>query len=197
MPITDMLYGVLFRPVATFGRLAEEKPLARAVGVWSLALVFTALVNAGIFRGQLGSALPFPALTQAASNLMWLYGLMYVLFSLALWFVISAVYTVLGELLFGVANGRGILTCMALAGVPAAFGPAFYLLGEVLSLQSLSWLLMLGVSLWTLVLKILALRETLDIDTARAVVIWILPYLAAALPVILGVIVVIASIGTL
>ena len=97
MPITDMLYGVLFRPVATFGRLAEEKPLARAVGVWSLALVFTALVNAGIFRGQLGSALPFPALTQAASNLMWLYGLMYVLFSLALWFVISAVYTVLGN----------------------------------------------------------------------------------------------------
>ena len=55
---------------------------------------------------------------------------------------------------------------------------------------------MLGVSLWTLVLKILALRETLDIDTARAVVIWIFPYLAVALPLILGVVVIIASIGT-
>ena len=191
-----MVYGVLFRPVATFSRLAEEKPLARAVGVWSLALIFTALVNAGIFRGQLGNTLPFPALTRAASNLMWLYGLMYVMFSLVSWFVIAAVYTVLGELFFGVANGRGILTCMALAGVPAAFGPAFYLLGEVLSLQSFSWLLMLGVSLWTLVLKVLALRETLDIDTVRAVVIWIFPYLAVALPLILGVVVIIASIGT-
>lgn len=187
MRATEIVYGVLFRPVATFSCLGEEKPLARAVGIWLVALIFSAVVNFSILRREIATSLlpAFGIPTAVTANLVWLYGLAYLSFSILAWFLMAAIYSLLAELFFRVSNGTGVLTCLALAGLPGAFGPGFQLLGKALSLEIITQPLAWGVSVWTVLLQILALRESLRIETTQALAIWVIPFLTIVLIVFL------------
>lgn len=189
MQISEMVYGVLVQPVVTFRYLGQARPLGRTLGVWLLALTFSAVVSFSLIRGEMAALLPEVPAVQAPvmGNLFWLYGVGYLVLSLGWWLVVSALYGLLGELLGGVANGTGVLTCLALAGLPGALGPALQLLSRAASVRFAEGPLLAGVFLWTAVLQVLALRESLQVDTGRAFVIWVAPFLVVGLMLLVGV----------
>ena len=101
MTLTEMVYGILFQPVSTLQYLSREKPLSRAMLVFVSVLLFNTLVNQAISMANI-EELPF----SLPVNLLWLFGLMGIIFSILLLFLTAGFFSLLSEVFFGRANAR-------------------------------------------------------------------------------------------
>ena len=154
--LLEYIYGVLFQPVPTMGRLAEERPLGLAV----LVQVALATLSAGLTL--LGSALwePFvsPSLLVATT-------LLAVVSSLIIWVTVTGVLQILAEMLGG--RSTGLLAVTGFAEMPLVFTPVVAVLGRAGG-RGVEVVLSLALVLWVTVLYALAVRETHGLTTARA-----------------------------
>lgn len=198
MKVYELIYGVLFHPAATFRYLGEEKPLARVTGIWLLAHVFSVAVSLSMLRGGLVTEFSrsFGISTERVGSLLWLHGLAVVVCSFVVWFVTASLYAMLAELWYTAGNGAGVLASLGLASVPGAFGPALQFIGQVTGVEFITKPLVVGVFLWTVVLQIIALRESLRIETTRAVAVWVTPVAVTVAAGLLMIILACSAIGS-
>ncbi len=155
--LLEYIYGVLFTPVHTMRRLAQDQPLGLAV----LVQVVLALLSAGltVLGNTYLGGLVSPSLLVAAA-------LLAVMSSLIIWVMVTGVLQVLAELLGG--KGTGLLAVTGFAELPFVFSPVVAILGQAAG-AGLEVALTLALALWVMVLYIVALRETHELSTARAV----------------------------
>lgn len=185
MRIYEVIYDVLFTPAEAMRRAAEEKPVGQAAIIVILIYVFSSLVNLGlVHNSEIGAYLP--SMSMKASILVWYYLLIGLPVTVILWLLGSAVYSMIGSLLFEKNNTQGLLAGMAFAMVPSLLAPPLQYIGLALEIPVLSVLTAIGLFLWTCGLQIIAVRETLDLDTGQAVTVWFI------LPVVLFAIILLA-----
>jgi hypothetical protein len=139
-----------------------------ALTAFAVTVLGNMLVNLGInMHGGLGGALP-----QGYIGVYLGLGLVFALAALA---AATAIYALLGELLFQQANGRGLLTCLAFAFVPGILvSPLQYAL-SLLNIDTFNVGISLLAFIWIVVLQIIGIREALLIQSSQAFLLFILP----------------------
>lgn len=168
MTLGEILYGVLFEPVDTFRYLGQEKPLARGLLIFILVYGLNFVVNQGI-----EAVSPQGGLWKG--ELLWVYGILggaIILFGL---FLSAGILSLLGELCYGNGNGKGIMASIAFATFPGALGPPLHYLTILLNISWLGVLFSLLTTVWVMALQVVAVRESLRLNTGQAAFIYLLP----------------------
>ncbi|WP_049752629.1 Yip1 family protein [Candidatus Desulforudis audaxviator] len=180
----EIIYGVLFDPVKTFRRLAEDPPFL-------LVLVIVTLVNAAgtlmsmltvntIAPAELGAE--FDRLIAGVAPFLVLAGffLWY-----AKWLGYGAVLHLVAQLLGGRNGPKATLTVYGLAGLPAVFMlpvQGFVVVAGLAETpaSAILGLIGLGVFVWSLALLIIGLREVHQLSTGGAAIVVFAPVAAVA-----------------
>jgi hypothetical protein len=174
--VLEMIYGMLFQPVRTARQLAREQPVGMAVAVHVAVTALTGAYNAIVLAGRInivaGTAVPVTLVAATVS------------FSLLLWLVYTGVLQIIAELLGGQGRGIALLSVTGFVNLPAIFLPVLALLAR-LSRLPLETGLSLVLSLWVLVLYVIAVREAHGLSTGRSVLTVLLPLGAAIFVMVL------------
>jgi hypothetical protein len=193
----EVIYGVLFDPVRTFRRLAEDPPLL-------LTLIIVTLVNAaGTLMGiltlrALGPGGVAPEIAHLVAPVAPFLALSGFFLWYAKWLGWGAILHLTAQLLGGSAGARGTLVAYGLAGLPAILLLPVEGLVVLTGLDEavaspLLGLLGLGVFIWSVVLLVFGLREIHYFSTGAAVAAVLLP--VAAIGVLLIILLVFFAFG--
>ncbi len=165
--IIQMLYGVLASPVPTFRRVAKEAP----VGVAIVILVLSSLVSA----------------MSSATDAPWSYAGMGMADAFLMQFgtriLVALVGIALVYLASGLFGGTGrfaaVFSAIAFAQFPGLLNGPIGLL-DMVGVSRLVGLLSFGIGAWTLVLSVLALRESRGLTTGKSVLSYFLAMVVIA-----------------
>lgn len=172
----DVLYGVLFRPRATFRALAGRAPLRLALVVVLLTAGLQSLTLLG-GRAEDDPLAGMAGLVAAPLSIP---------IALLAWFVLTAVWHLTAELLGGVGSARSALALVGLASLPGIFGPPLELLGRATGVGAFD-LLGMAAGIWSLVLDVLAVQAAYGLSGGRSLLVVLMPVLVIA--VLIGVLV--------
>jgi hypothetical protein len=165
---TEILYGIVFQPLATLRYLSSSQPLLMALTAFIVTVLGNMLIKLGINLHQ-GPGVPLP---QGYIGVYLGLGLLFSLMALA---AAAAIYNLLGELLYRQANGRGILTCLAFAFVPGILSPPLQYALTLLNLNNFNAAISVLAFLWVVILQVIGIRESLLIQSSQAFFLFILP----------------------
>lgn len=194
----DLIYGTLFNPSATFRAIAGEPPVFYGFLIFMSVVVITSLVNI-ILPQDMGEMPPELAevLAQAGPSLVIVGAIVSTLF----WFIQAGILQVIAELMGGRGKAVGVLTVLALAGIPSVLAVPFRVLGYFLGDSFVgSFLTIVGsllVFVWWVVLLVLGLREVHQISTGKAIAVIISPFAGLMLMLIVTIISLFAFIAPL
>ncbi|HEY3313662.1 MAG TPA: Yip1 family protein [Bacillota bacterium] len=183
----ELVYGILFSPRKTFRELAEAPPVGQAVAVFlAVNIVSTTLMTI-----SLGSRLSATAFGLAPAAFVFA-GLVLGLID---WFVVTAVFHLVAEMLGGKGRGLSLFYLVALANLPRLINAPLMLL-TFTPARTLEVLLSLAVTIWVAVLYIIAVAEVHHITSGQATVTVVLP-MAAVFAVVAALIIAFAGLAAL
>lgn len=181
----ELIYGTLFNPVRTFRSISNAPPLFHGFIIFISVVVVTSLVN--MLLPQDLSEMP-PQLAEAAVQVGPSVVIIGAIFSLVLWLVQAGILQVIAELLGGRGKAVGVLTILALAGIPSVLVVPLrvisYLFEESLAGSFLTIVGSLLAFLWWIVLIVLGLREVQGFSTGKAVATVVAPLVGILLIII-------------
>lgn len=165
MTFTEIIYGVIFKPVSTLKYISVAKPLGPGILVFSIIAAFNLLIKLGIDRSN-------GVYTVSAAYLQ-LYLLIGLIISIAAMMAAAAIYSFLSDLIYHKNNVKGIISSLSFAFVPAALGPPLEY--AVILIKGLDINIALITFIWVIVLQIVAIRESFLVETGQAVLMFLLP----------------------
>lgn len=179
--IWDLMLEVLVSPREGMEKVAERRPVGPALGIIiGLSLFALAMRLAGgppaidsfptglnfDFAQAMNRLMPMLAL---AGSLLGSVGL------LAGWFLRSAIYRLLGELMIGPGDGRAMLATLGFAALPGLLQPPLELMTSRVQVPGLSFLVGLALWVWTAILAVMAIRASFRSSTGQAVAVFLIP----------------------
>ena len=172
----ELLYGVLFSPKAAFRRIVDENLLFQGFVIFVVITLLTSLIDFLGIRNFSGIPSEFvSSFSQAGPYL----GITAVVFAFISWFFKAGILQLFAELLGGQGRAVEVLTVLALAATPKVFVIPFQVLGFFLvgsfAASFLSVAVSISVSVWSLVLVVIGIRETQKLSGGRAVAAVALP----------------------
>lgn len=161
----EMVVGILTRPRDMLRQVGDGRSLGPALIVLAMVAAITgwsSAVAAPHIADLVGGPAPLALATIAGGGFLLL--------------VQAGIGYGVARLLGSRGNFRGLLSGLALANVPSVFQAPFALLGVTLGPagMALNALGTAALSIWVIVLSVLALRETFVTSTGRAVLIYFL-----------------------
>ncbi|MGE5370479.1 MAG: YIP1 family protein [Solirubrobacterales bacterium] len=177
MSLIDLIYGTLLEPVETFRQIGSEakKPIRGAVLLVSFLFLFGLTIQIGGWNGaalkELGGAFSL----SPGGGFYAFYTLIGLPLALVMWGIYTAICALLGNLLTGRSNPAGLLCGLAFAQLPMVFAPMMKFIGYGFGLNAVALFGQVAVVIWVCVLQIIAIRESLGIETAPAISVWIIP----------------------
>ncbi len=194
--LTDWLFGVIARPVPTLNEIAREKPAGLGflvyLGVTVLAGI-AATFEQGTFA-MLEEAIPEIGLYITPAVII--FGGIFL--SVITLFVLSLVLHLFARLFGGSGGYWNFFSAFTFAGFPNIINVPVSLIAGFLGVvgTTLSALTGFGLSIWILVLHILALRESYGLSTGMSILAYFISLvLIVAVPIVITVAIVIAVIA--
>ena len=192
----EIVYGVLFEPVRTMKKVAENPPLTAALLSFTIIsllgtvmglLAFSKYLSQGYNAAGIDQLLPGAQVLVPAGLFIGL------IFSYIKWFCYSATINLVAELLGGRGSARGVFAAFGLAGLPLILIVPFQFLAYwygtgVFAVTALLLLVWLMLGLWSGILFVIGIREVHVLSTGRAVLVLLIPCLALVLLLVLSVI---------
>jgi hypothetical protein len=190
------VYGVLFEPVKTMKRVAENPPLVMALGIVTILRLLSALMGYLELSRVLSQGYAAGSITQlfqGARALVPVGVCLALVFSFIKWFACSAVLHLGADLLGGRGRARGVFAATGLAGLPYILLIPFQFLGYWYGIgnyavTALLLLAGLAVGIWRCVLLVIGIREVHGLSTGRSVLVFFIPTLALFLLFVLSII---------
>ncbi|MCL6449157.1 MAG: YIP1 family protein [Armatimonadetes bacterium] len=175
----ELVYGVLFEPVAAFPKIVQHLPIGQTVLIFTLVNVLVAIMS-GLLTPRLmhPSAAGHMAVMMKAMTLM--VAILGLVYQYAKWFIYSALLHLLAEFLGGRGRAVGVWTVAGLASLPGIFlVPANLILfifgAKGFTLSLFMYLFGFIVLIWGMVLLALGIRQEHALSTGKAVAVVLLP----------------------
>lgn len=189
----EIVYGVLFEPVKTMKRTAENPPLATALVIVTILSLLGTIMGLLTFSRVISQSLGTEGGLPAAGSLVPVAVFAGLVMSYIKWFSGSAVLHLTADLLGGRGGARGVFAAVGLAGLPNILLIPFQFLGYRYGLENLAvnlLLLLAGLAIWvwSSIIIIIGIREAHLFSTGRSVLVFVIPYLVLFLLLILAVI---------
>ncbi len=192
----DWLYGVIASPVATLNEIAIERPVGWALLVYIGVAVLTAI--AAIFEpGTMADVEEFMTMFPfyVPLSILFVAGLF---FTVVMLLILSFVLHLFARLFGGSGGYWNFFSAYTFANFPTIFNVPLSLIASVLGGfgSFLSGLFGFGISIWILVLQVLAVRESHGLTTGISILAYFISFLIiVAIPVVIVVAVVLAMIA--
>lgn len=184
----EIVYGVLFEPVGTMKKVAENPPLTAALLSFTIISLLGAVMGLLAFSKYLsqGYDAGIDQLLPGAQVLVPVGIFICLIFSYIKWFCYSAIINLVAELLGGRGTARGVFAAFGLAGLPLILIIPFQFLAYwygsgVFAVTSLLMLVWLVLGIWSGVLLVIGIREVHMLSTGRSVTVLLIPCLALVL----------------
>ena len=190
MSFFELIYGAVFQPKKTFASVGQEKPLAKCLLIFTLVLLLTEL----LWQGQLRSfgevfltdlEIPYNLSAESSysmaifQDIFLIMTVFFILFSITVLFVQTGLLNLVGELLGGTGNAKGLLCALALATIPSLIISVLDTLIIMVGLPGfISLVLALIGFLWIIILQILAVQGALNLSMGRSIATALLPVIA-------------------
>ena len=173
----EVVYGMFFSPTETFAAIARFPMVGRAVLFFLFVQLLSTVNGIAVIREQ------FPDLLGA--GLITFFPVMIMIMALIGWFLNTAVLQLLAEFLGGKGRGAALFTALGFAYAPSLFSaPLTVLLTNVYPrLLNVATFI---ITLWVLVLTVLAIRTVHGFSTGKAVWTLMIPFLSILI-LVLGV----------
>ena len=172
--LLELLYDVLFHPGAAMNAIAGRRLMGQGLLVLFISVVLPSGAIWVSLKGAVGTA---------AGAVI----LLHVVGSVALWLIATALMHLIAECYGGRGMATGLLAALGFAQIPRIFFVPLWvasaLLPEPVRLP-LMGLSAIGILMWILALHISALKGTYGFPTAKAVLVFVTPLLAAVLLVL-------------
>lgn len=191
----EIVYGVLFEPVRTMKKVAENPPLTAALLTFTIISLLGAVMGLLAFSKFLsqGYDAGIDQLLPGAQVLMPVGLFIGLIFSYIKWFCYSAIINLVAELLGGRGSARGVFAAFGLAGlpliliIPFQFMAYWYGTGvfAVTAVLMLAWLVL---GIWSGIIFVIGIREVHALSTGRSVLVLLIPCMALVLLLVLSVI---------
>lgn len=167
------LYGVVVSPSETFRHLAREKP----VGVAVLLLLVLAILTSAVGSADVVQRL-LDMLNIETSHRWMIAGEMIghfvgTVMAIVVLYVVSARFR-------GSGDFAGMFSAVAFARFPALFSVPVDLLSRVLGAAPGGNPISTGVGIWTLILTVIALRESRGLQTGESILVFVVAFVALA-----------------
>ncbi len=195
------LSGVIVHPVQTLRAITKEKPWVWGIVVYLVSswVSFTASFLTG------WRSLPEVSMPSGLNLSAFLVGvvLSVPIFSLVGLLVFSGIYHLIARLLKGEGSFVGLLSGLGFASFPTILTTPFALLGVAGGIfgSFIYNLAVFAVSIWVLVLNIIAIRENYAFSTGRAVLTFFIPvillFVLVMLAILVAVVVAVLALGGL
>jgi hypothetical protein len=186
--VAQAIPGVITQPVPTMQAIAAARPwpiaLAYYIGIAVISGVagaFSAQAQLASLQAQLGSLDPearqqFEAIVRTFLNPVALVGSSVVLAPIAL-VIVAGILWLVARLLGGQGPFSGLFSTLAFAATPSLFQSVLTiplsLAGAAFS--SLVSLIAFAIGIWSLVLQVIGIRESMNLSTGRAVATVLIP----------------------
>jgi hypothetical protein len=170
-PFLEILYDVLFSPMAAMRRIAAGRLVGQAFGAFLLSV----LIPAG--------AMYFVLQTFGAGKFAGAALFVAVAGRLAVWFVGSAVLQLIAEFYGGQGTALGLFAAIGFAHLPGIFFVPLAVAALLLPSGAAAVVLAVGVLVlvfWFLSLVVMAIRGAHSLGAAKAVLVLLTPLVAAA-----------------
>lgn len=191
--LLEWLYGVLASPVQTLNEIAREKPVGLAflvyLGVAVLVMVSNIFGDQGFVvleetMAELGIFIPASVLITGA-----------IVFAVASIFIITALLHLLARLFGGSGGYWNLFSAYAFADFPMIISVLITLIAAYLGTVGAVFggLITFGLSIWVIVLQVIALRESHGLSTGASIGAYVIHFvIIIAIPVAIAVAVVAA-----
>lgn len=201
--VWSLMLGVLSNPAEALAQVARERRVGQA------ALIVVGLGLFGLITGVLGIqnedlasmlemmdiAPDLATFRQVVQQFALVWGILGVLLQVIQWFVNSAIYNLLGEVMGIRPDGRAMLAALGFAHMPAIFNPILEALAKAAGMNSLGFIFTLAIAVWIWVLDVLAIRSALQTSTGKAVAIFLIPAAVIVGLVFLGIVFMVAALA--
>ncbi|MDI6814617.1 MAG: Yip1 family protein [Dehalococcoidales bacterium] len=195
--IFETLIGILIRPTPTIRSICQQRPIGWAVVIYLVICLVSAVaaIGLGFFEeaglpglGRFSIAVYIPGMLVGTPII----GLLALVVSVAIYHLVALV-------LGGKGSYSGLFSGFAFAALPSIFSAPLAVISLPLGIVGtmLYSLGSIGLSLWVVVLYVIALRENYAVSTGRAILILLLPAVFFVLLVLLVALVITALIGGL
>ena len=176
--ITDLLYGVIVKPVDTLRYVADNKPVLAGI------LIYVAVAWLGAFSslprilgpsGQTYELRQFPWFNPRMIAIFLIVGTPFI--SLISLVIMSGVFHLFARLLKGKGDFAGLISASGFANFPSALATPFGLLGLMGNGigSKLYSLISFPFTIWVIVLQVIAIRENYKLSTGRSVATLFIP----------------------
>ncbi|MEN6350548.1 MAG: Yip1 family protein [Syntrophomonas sp.] len=172
LSISEILYGILFEPVATLQYLSREKPVVQGLLVFLSVSLFNVLIGQGIAASDLNESL-----FHLSSKWLWAFGVIGTASSILVLLFMAGFFSLLSEIIFGQGNAKGLLACLSFASVPGILGAPLQYAALLIDLPGMQVIFPFLAFLWVVILQLLSLREALGLQKGQALLLFILPSL--------------------
>lgn len=199
----ELIYGVLFDPVKTFQRAADDLPLGRTVLIFTLVKILSASMILWYTSDTLASELTSGGMPGLEANLVSeiiqivipVFIIMVLVYEYIKWFVYSGLLSLLADLMGGKGRAVGAMISTGLASLPSLLFVPFQIIAAAFGGKGLSdivnFLVLVIVLIWGFILVVIGLRETQRLTTGSAVLVALIPALSFIVLFILLIILVI------
>lgn len=188
----EIVYGVLFEPVRTMKKVAENPPLTAALLSVTIVSLLGAVMGLLAFSKYLSQGYDagidqlFPG-AQVLAPVGLFIGL---ILSYIKWFCYSAIINLIAELLGGRGSARGVFAAFGLAGLPLILIIPFQFLAYwygtgVFAVTVLLMLVWLVLGIWSGIIFVIGIREVHAFSTGRSVLVLLIPCLSFILLLVL------------
>lgn len=189
----EIVYGVLFEPVKTMKKAAENPPLVTALAIVTILSLLGTLMVLLNFSRVLSQSLDAGSILPGARALVPVGAFIGLVFSYIKWFGYSAVLHLAADLLGGRGGARGVFAAAGLAGLPGILLIPFQFLGYWYGLGNLAVTVLLllaglAVEVWSSIILVIGIREVHLLSTGRAVLVFFIPFMALFLLLVLSLI---------
>ncbi len=173
----DVVYGVVFRPVATYRTLTQYQPMIpRSLLIVALSSLVQGTSMWLQFAGEFESV--------SLAGMISIMGAVGITVGVATNFFSAAVMHLFAELFGGRGTGMMLFSLIGMCQVPGLLLGVAALIPE----PTLAGLATGGLGLWTGILTILAIRESERLSTGRALAVFFMPIVALTVAVVLFVV---------
>ncbi len=165
--VLDWLYRVLVSPAEAFRELSGEKPVGPAVIIILMVAALTSVGSSTVAQETLGIEVARVWMVLVAAVSTFIGSLVMV----AVLFAVSALLGASGDF-------AGLLSAVGFAQFPGLFNLPADLLSRLPGVGPIGGLMSFGVGIWTLVLGVIALRESRGLSTGMSIVTYLVTIVA-------------------
>ncbi|MTI48798.1 Yip1 family protein [Sporosalibacterium faouarense] len=191
------IIGVITNPKDTLEEISNSAPIWQAISINVILGVLSVFItlNRNTLMANMGPGIS-PYDIEMLSSMIPMFMVMGVFFAMIVnplfHFIETGMYNLISEFLGYKGSGKGLFSALGFASVPGIFSIILLGIFSSINLNIVSTIISIPITIWVIVLNIIAIKKTYQMGTGKATLTYFIPIIA--LIVVVGILIILGII---